>query len=140
MSSVKKQLPAVDWQAWFDGSCKPNPGLCRIATVIEGPQGQNLSHSAAVGHGDSSDAEYQALIQTLEMLKQAVPPSQSIRIHGDSQVVIQDMLLPPGRASALLLTHRETAQNLLKDLPLCQLQWVPRHKNTKADNLLRVSP
>ncbi|MBR7778786.1 ribonuclease HI family protein [Undibacterium rugosum] len=135
-------LKPADWLAWFDGSCKPNPGDCQIACILQGPDGQRITHTQAAGHGDSSDAEYQALILCLQLAQRHVAPSQSLRIHGDSQVVIDDVLARYGKTSALLAHYRERCLQLLSALAntqtACDLQWIPRHKNIEADQLMRA--
>lgn len=132
----------ADWMAWFDGSCKPNPGACQIACILQGPDDQRIAHTQAAGHGDSSDAEYQALIQCLQLALRHVAPGQSLRIHGDSQVVIDDVLARYGKTSALLAHYRDHCLQLLNQLAnsqsACHLQWIPRHKNVEADQLMRT--
>jgi len=139
-SSALKNSREADWLAWFDGSAKPNPGNCKIACILHSPDGKITQHTAAIGHGDSSDAEYQALISALTLLTQHVtqPETQTILLRGDSQVVINDVLTNEAKASKLLSTYRYQAQELMQSLPQLQLKWVPRHKNTEADRLLRT--
>ncbi|MBC3860752.1 ribonuclease HI family protein [Undibacterium jejuense] len=129
----------ADWLAWFDGSAKPNPGTCRLACILKGKNGEHFSRSQHIGYGDSSDAEYQALIAALTLIKQHVNPSQaeSVLLRGDSQVVIHDVLGPEAKASARLVEYRQKAQALLSLLPAVRLKWIPRHKNTEVDALMR---
>ncbi|WP_423681717.1 MULTISPECIES: ribonuclease HI family protein [unclassified Undibacterium] len=139
-TSGLKNSREADWLAWFDGSAKPNPGNCKIACVLHSPDGKVTQHAASIGYGDSSDAEYQALIAALTMLTQQVmqPETQTILLRGDSQVVINDVLAGELQASRLLSAYRQQAQTLMSALPGLRLKWVPRHKNTETDQLLRV--
>lgn len=139
-SSGQKNSREADWLAWFDGSAKPNPGHCKIACILHSPDGTITQHTATIGHGDSSDAEYQALIAALTLLTQQVtrPETQTILLRGDSQVVINDVLAIKAKASKLLSAYRDQAQALMSALPHLQLKWVPRHKNTETDQLLRT--
>jgi ribonuclease HI len=129
---ARTQAPAGAWLAWFDGSARPNPGQCGIGGVLKGPNGERFEISRGAGHGDSSDAEYSALIAILELAVQMkITP---LVIHGDSQVVIEDV----SRAadfSSNLLAHRCRAQFLLSQLSAVSLCWIPRHKNAEADIL-----
>ena len=129
---AQNQVPEGSWSAWFDGSARPNPGRCGIGIVLKGPQGERVDISRDVGHGDSSDAEYCALIATLELALQlhAVP----LVVYGDSQVVIDDVSLSSAACSKLS-EHRVRAHLLLSQLGAVRFCWVPRHKNGEADKL-----
>ena len=120
------------WSAWFDGSARPNPGRCGIGAVLKGPNGEYVEICRDVGYGDSSDAEYSALIATLELAVQmrAIP----LFLYGDSQVVIDDVKLAAGIASNLA-AYRVRAQYLMSQLHALHICWVPRHKNLEADVL-----
>ena len=134
----KSALPDADWHAAFDGSCSPNPGRCRIAGVLRHlPSGESFQWARNAGEGDSSDAEYQALIALLREMERHYQAGQSVRIQGDSQVVIQDVLGTASRPAAVLAAYREEAQAILSRFPDWQLRWVPRHRNQEADQLLR---
>ena len=127
------------WLAWFDGSAKPNPGTCYLACILKGKNGDLFSQTQHIGYGDSSDAEYQALIAALEMIAQHVTPSShdSVLLRGDSQVVINDVLGPEKNAAVRLSNYRTRAHALLSQQPGVQLKWIPRHENTEADALMR---
>ena len=135
-----KNSREADWLAWFDGSAKPNPGNCKVACILHSPDGNVTQHTANIGHGDSSDAEYQALIAALTLLTQQVtqPETQTVLLRGDSLVVINDVLAVEAKASRLLSTYRQQALELMQSLPRLKLKWVPRHKNIETDQLLRT--
>jgi ribonuclease HI len=124
---------ASGWRAWFDGSARPNPGRCTLGAVLEGPDGVRVELSRAIGHGDSSEAEYQALIAVLEAA--IAHGAVGLAIHGDSQVVIDDVTAPDFAASPALQAWRGQARALLARLPGATLRWIPRHKNGRADAL-----
>lgn len=124
--------PQTPWRAWFDGSAHPNPGQCSIGGVLTGPQGAQHTISRQAGHGDSSEAEYRALIAVLEAALQA--GADDLTIYGDSQVVINDMQAQSGGAPSLS-NLRAQALALMAQLPKVALRWVPRHKNGQADAL-----
>lgn len=121
------------WRAWFDGSAKPNPGRCGLGARLLGPNGELVKLSQAAGWGNSSEAEYRALILVLEAaLAHGAGP---LTVYGDSQVVIDDVNGPLADSAAVLRPYRERALALLARLPAVTLRWVPRHKNLEADAL-----
>ena len=129
----RSQAPPDAWQAWFDGSAKPNPGRCGIGAVLRGPSGEYVEICQTIGYGDSSDAEYRSLIALLNKALQvnAVP----LVIYGDSQVVINDVIGGDAPAALCLAEYRCQVLALLSQLGGASLHWVPRHKNRDADAL-----
>jgi ribonuclease HI len=124
-------LPTA-WRAWFDGSARPNPGRCGIGARLEGPDGA-VEISQAAGHGNSSEAEYRALIALLEAA--VARGVASLTVYGDSQVVINDATGPDAFAAPALQPYRSTARALMARIDGLSLRWVPRHKNLQADAL-----
>jgi ribonuclease HI len=124
---------ASPWQAWFDGSAHPNPGRCGIGAVLRGPDGQALEISQAAGHGNSSEAEYRALIAVLQAALGM--GADGLTIYGDSQVVVNDVNGSEDDAAPILEQYRVMARALLTQLPKASLRWIPRHKNGEADAL-----
>lgn len=121
------------WRAWFDGSAKPNPGRCGIGARLQGPDGEPIELSQAAGYGNSSEAEYRALILVLETaLAHGAGP---LTVYGDSQVVINDVNGDVKDSALVLRPYRERVHALLARLPAVTLRWVPRHKNLEADAL-----
>ena len=125
--------PPAAWRAWFDGSAHPNPGRCGIGALLLGPDGASVEVSQAAGYGNSSEAEYRALIALLEAAVQA--GASGLVVYGDSRVVIDDINGPALYAAASLQEYRCAAQALLAQLDGVSLRWIPRHKNAAADAL-----
>ena len=119
------------WRAWFDGSAHPNPGHVSIGGVLQGPHGHQHTISQQAGFGNSSEAEYRALIAVLEAAVAA--QADDLTIYGDSQGVIDDVLAAAGAPSLSIL--RQQAKALIEQLPKVRLRWIPRHKNAHADAL-----
>jgi len=120
------------WRAWFDGSARPNPGRCGIGARLEGPDGA-IELSLAAGYGNSSEAEYRALIALLEAA--VARGVASLTVYGDSQVVIGDATCADADAAPALDRYRSTARALMAQIDGLSLRWVPRHKNQQADAL-----
>ncbi|MET0981930.1 MAG: ribonuclease HI family protein, partial [Telluria sp.] len=121
------------WRAWFDGSARPNPGQCGIGGLLRGPAGELVELSRAAGYGNSSEAEYLALIAVLEAA--LVHGAGELTVYGDSQVVIDDVNGPPEQGAAVLRPYRARVHALLARLPAATLRWLPRHRNLEADRL-----
>ncbi len=126
---------ALAWHAWFDGSAHPNPGKIGIGGVLESPDGDIVKISAVAGHGDSCKAEYLALIAVLEAALSRSPAPARLVIHGDSQVVIEDVLLDATRSAPALSSYATQARHLIAQLSDVRLQWIPRARNAAADAL-----
>lgn len=121
------------WRAWFDGSARPNPGRCGIGALLLGPDGHPIEIARDIGYGNSSEAEYAALVAVLETA--LAHGATDLTIHGDSRVVIDDVAAPEAFTAPVLAPWRSRARALLAQLPQATLRWVPRHKNTLADAL-----
>jgi ribonuclease HI len=132
-AASRRDAQPTAWRAWFDGSAKPNPGRCGIGALLSGPDGVRVEVAPPAGHGNSSEAEYRALIALLETA--AAHGAHELTIHGDSRVVIDDVTGPDLYAAPALAGYRARALALLALLPDVRLRWVPRHKNTGADAL-----
>lgn len=121
------------WRAWFDGSAKPNPGRCGIGARLLGPNGELVELSQPAGWGNSSEAEYRALILVLETaLAHGAGP---LTVYGDSRVVVDDVNGRLEDSALVLRPLRARVHALLAQLPAVTLRWVPRHKNLEADAL-----
>ncbi|NML60900.1 ribonuclease HI family protein [Massilia sp. RP-1-19] len=131
--NARHEGPPAAWRAWFDGSAHPNPGRCGIGGLLQGPGGAAIEISRAAGYGNSSEAEYQALIALLEAAVDSA--AHDLVIYGDSRVVIDDMNGPALYAAQSLADYRQAAHALLAKLHGVSLRWIPRHKNAAADAL-----
>ncbi|MFC5458823.1 ribonuclease HI family protein [Massilia niabensis] len=121
------------WRAWFDGSARPNPGRCGIGGLLRGPAGELVELSRAAGYGNSSEAEYLALIAVLEAA--LAHGAGELAVYGDSQVVIDDVNGPLEDSAPVLRPYRARVHALLGRLQGVTLRWVPRHRNLEADRL-----
>ena len=125
------QPPA--WRGWFDGSAHPNPGECGIGALLKGPGGEHVEISRAAGYGNSSEAEYRALVALLEAALDC--GAHGLIIYGDSKVVIDDINGRFADAVVSLLDCRAQALALMARLPEVSVRWIARHKNGAADAL-----
>jgi ribonuclease HI len=121
------------WRGWFDGSAHPNPGRCGIGALLLGPAGERIEIARAAGYGNSSEAEYHAIIALLAAAVDA--GAGGLTLYGDSRVVIDDLALPAHLAAASLRPLHTAAHALMARLPSVHVRWIPRHKNSAADAL-----
>lgn len=130
--AIHQDVALSPWRAWFDGSAHPNPGRCGIGAVLRGPAGVCIELSRQAGHGNSSEAEYRALIAVLTLAVET--GARDLTVYGDSKVVIDDVngVVAP---SPLLAGYRAQAQALIAQQGTVSLRWLPRHKNAEADAL-----
>lgn len=130
---LRQEGAPTAWRGWFDGSAKPNPGRCGIGVRLLGPNGAAVELSQAAGYGNSSEAEYRALILLLETA--VAHGAGPLTVYGDSQVVIDDVNGALADSAAVLRPLRARVHALLAQLPGTTLRWIPRHKNGEADAL-----
>ena len=128
-----RRVAVTPWRAWFDGSAHPNPGRCGIGALLTGPGGERIEISRPAGYGNSSEAEYQALIALLETAVRA--GANGMTVYGDSQVVINDVQAAPDGQAPVLGELRSKAVALIAQLEDVTLRWIPRRKNPEADAL-----
>lgn len=133
LRQVRHDGAPTAWRAWFDGSAHPNPGRCGIGALLKGPHGELVEISQPAGYGNSSEAEYRALIALLEAALHS--GAHELTIYGDSQVVVNDVNGVRHAGAPSLEPYRLAAQALLAQLRAVTLRWVPRHKNLEADAL-----
>jgi ribonuclease HI len=131
--ALRHEGAATPWRGWFDGSAHPNPGLCGIGALLLGPAGERIAVSRAIGYGNSSEAEYQALIALLETARDA--GARCLTVYGDSQVVINDLAASEAASAPALRELRAAAALLIASQGAVTLRWIPRHKNGAADAL-----
>ena len=136
----KAQLKSPDpdrWQAWFDGACHPNPGKMSIGVLLLNPCGATTEISRVIGWGDSSEAEYRALIAVLQAA--GMEQVQKLIIYGDSRVVLDDVQTDDLKGSKILRPLRAQAQPLMATIPDLELRWIPRARNSTADALSQAA-
>ncbi|MFZ6657919.1 ribonuclease HI family protein [Undibacterium sp. TJN19] len=133
---ARQMQTALTWLAWFDGSAVPNPGKCQIACVLQAPDGRVFEYTEKLDHGDSSDAEYSALILALKKAQQH--QVTDLLVQGDSQVVIHDFNQVKTSVLPRMADYRQQARQFIDAFDQLQLRWVPRHKNSLADALTQI--
>lgn len=126
---------------WFDGGCKPHsPGGHGIYGYVIKRDGETLTeNSGYIGrHEDMTNnvAEYTALIEAVSALLDVDVTPTHVHIHGDSELIINQVKGEYDIYSPRLRPLYVTVQTLLEkiDAPV-QFQWIPREHNERADAL-----
>ncbi len=126
------------WQAWVDGSAVPNPGKIGIGIVLYSPTGVCIEHSSQVPPGGcNNEAELYALCQALRLASEA--GATNLVVTGDSDFVVQHLQGSAITAIPRLHTLLQQARDLMADFVTIRLVWVPRHRNTAANDLARAA-
>jgi len=85
----------------------------------------------------NNQAEYQALIKGLELLKEV--HADTVEIFGDSMLVINQLAGSYECRSEVLITYYEKSMKLLKEFKDFQLEHIPRLHNEEANRLAQHS-
>lgn len=121
-------------EAYFDGSASPNPGPMSIGYCIKNQFGNTiLEDRQNLGDGTNNKAEYIALFVLISHLVKMNP--DYVKIMGDSQLVIKQVLGEWQVKNEELKTHYDAIVALLPKLKKFDLVWVRRDQNKDADRL-----
>jgi len=125
-------LEIVPWTFFFDGSTCDRGA--RIGIVLISPRGKKYEfYSPIVATLTNNQAEYQALIRGLELLKEV--HTDVVEIFGDSMLVINQLAGIYECRSEVLITYYERSIQLLKEFKDFRLEHIPRLHNEEANRL-----
>ena len=118
----------------FDGASKGNPGRMGIGVVLmENGKTIDTISEKLEGEGTNNTAEYTALLRGIQKAKKH--GWRSFVIEGDSEVVIRQVRGEyQVRAKHLATLHQQVIREL-DGLDSCEVRWIPRERNTRADKL-----
>jgi len=125
-------LEIVPWTLFFDGStCDRGAG---IGVVLISPRGKKYVFSLPiVATLTNNQAEYQAIIKGLELLKEV--HADAVETFGDSMLVINQLAVIYESRSEVLIAYYERCVQLLKEFNDFRLEHIPRLHNEKANRL-----
>jgi len=117
---------------FFDGStCDRGAG---IGIVLISPRGRKYEFSLPiVATSTNNQAEYQALIKGLELLKEI--HADAVEVFGDSMLVINQLAGSYECRSEVLITYYEKSMQLLREFKDFRLEHIPRLHNEEANRL-----
>jgi len=115
-------LEIAPWTLFFDGStCDQGAG---IGIVLISPQGKRYEFSLPiVATSTNNQAEYQALIKGLELLREI--HADTVEIFSDSMLVINQLAGTYECRSEVLIAHYERCVQLLKEFRDFRLEHIP---------------
>jgi ribonuclease HI len=108
---------------FFDGGCRPNPGMMEVAAVVRG-----VAHvRPGIGVGSNSDAEWLALLHAVEIAR--AMKLDDVEFVGDSALVVaQAAGMAKCRAPALR-AHLAAFHAATAGIGRVRLRQVKRAKN-----------
>ncbi len=132
-------FPHLVW-VYFDGACQPprGGGVAGYGFTVTG---EGLDHeegglAAPPGSERSTNnvAEYVGAIRALEYLRERGYRG-SVRVHGDSQLVIRQMTGEYEVKADHLRPYHERLLALRREFDEVEFVWIPREQNRRADEL-----
>jgi len=132
-SSVSS-LEVAPWTLFFDGStCDHGAG---IGIVLNSPRGKKYEFSLPiVATLTNNQAEYQALVKELELLREV--HAEAVEIFGDSMLVINQLAGVYECRSEILVSYYKRCLQLLKEFKDFHLEYVSRLHNEEANRLVQ---
>jgi len=125
-------LEVAPWTLFFDGStCDQGAG---IGIVSISPRGKKYEFSLLiVATSTNNQAEYQALVKGLELLKKI--RADAVEIFDDSMLVINQLAEVYECRSEILISYYERCLQLLKEYKDFCLEHIPQLHNEEANRL-----
>lgn len=139
------QMKEVDYYvAYVDGMCEPiNPGgnIGVGAFILNKKRERIFTHSKYIKAGElggvtsNNIAEYMGIISVLEYMIANNWQNENIVICGDAKLSIMQMRGEWNANGGLYLPYYHKAKELKKAFTNIKFEWVPREKNSIADEL-----
>ena len=108
---------------FFDGGCRPNPGIMEIAVVARGRSWITRD----LGQGTSGDAEWLALLEAIRIARSLDEPD--FVLVGDSAMAVAQANGASKCRSANLQRHLEAFRQLIAAGPLLRVHYIKRSQN-----------
>ncbi len=117
---------------YYDGGCRPNPGMIETAVVAAG----KTHHRADHGHGDSNDAEWLAIIAALGIAREL--GVADVILLGDSKLVVAQISGSTRGIAPRFCAYLATFRALAADFDRVRVRHVGRGQNLAGIALERV--
>ena len=125
-----------------DGGSRGNPGPAGIGAVIREDAITLAEVSSYIGEQTNNFAEYEALIQALEVLHEKVSERLAevdVEIRMDSELIVKQMKGEYKVKDATLKEKNARVHELLEKIPHAHFMHVPREENAEADALVNAA-
>lgn len=116
---------------FFDGGCRPNPGVMEVAVVVRG----TTHHRADLGYGSNNDAEWLALLAALAIARDL--GATDIELLGDSAFVV-DQANGTGRNGADWQRYLAEYRALAASFTRLRVRRIGRSQNLAGIALERI--
>ena len=117
------------FKLYFDGGSRGNPGPSGCGWYIN----DSLKGYNSLGIATNNQAEYRGMINGLKVaLKYGI---EDIEVYGDSKLVIEHMKGNWKVKSSNTIPLWKEAKTLSDKFRIISFSWIPRSKNTLADEL-----
>ena len=130
-------------KVYTDGGSKGNPGPSSIGGIGYLGGKKIFDFKKSIGIATTNDAEYQALIKALELVK--LPPTtyplqpKKVEFYSDSRLMVNQVKglfkVKNGRIREYILKIRSLEQEI--NLPI-SYNYIPREENKEADKLVNT--
>ena len=121
---------------FFDGACDPNPGRSGYGWVCYKGREEIANQTGYLGVGTNNTAEYNGLLNAL--LYCDVHELRNVCIYGDSLVVVNQTNGKWKVKSDNLKVLNEKCKKIQNKIN-ANIYWVPRAKNSRADELSKFA-
>lgn len=126
---------AVRFRAAFDGGSRGNPGPAAWGVAVLDDSGEcTEGHSGVLGLATNNVAEYNGLIQALELATRA--GATEVEILADSELIVRQIEGRYRVKSPDLKPLYLRAKQLITGFALFSIRHVPREQNRDADRLV----
>ncbi len=123
---------------YADGASQGNPGPAAIGGTIKDDKGRTLaSISQGIGRATNNQAEYRALIATLE--KAISLGVSETDVYSDSELIVRQINGNYRVKNALLKPLYQRVKQLQSQLDRFTITHIPRWLNTEADSLANTA-
>jgi len=119
---------------FFDGGCRPNPGMMEVAAVARGV----TYRQDDIGHGGSEEAEWRALLHAVEVA--AALGADDVELVGDSRSVINQANGVSKCRDPRMQAHLAAYRTAISPIPRIRLRHILRSKNLAGIALAKGHP
>ena len=119
---------------FFDGGCRPNPGMMEIAAVARGVAYMRRD----IGQGSGEEAEWLALLHAVRIAAEL--GADDVELVGDSRSVINHANGAGKCRDATLRQHLDAYRTAIATIPRVRLRSISRSKNLAGIALAKGHP
>jgi ribonuclease HI len=138
---TEAQMPELldlsnSWTIFVDGSKRVSGAGAGV--VVVSPQGDRMRYVLRMlfPNPSNNEAEYEAVLHGMRMAK--VCGAIHIKIHGDSNLIAQQVMKECDATCANMIAYRAMYDKLEGEFEGCEVTHIGRESNEEADNLPNV--